>query len=227
MGSEWREAGETSGNAVLIDVFSDLVCPWCYIGIHRLARALRERPRLKPLRRWHPFMLSPDLPAAGIERGLYLTIRFGSRERAKQMLAVVEETAQRDGLPLNLGRIARTPNTLDAHRLVLLAETTGSGEKLVEALFAAYFVDGLDIGDHDLLTVLAAAAGVDPDQAKACLASDSGPDLARFQAEVLGHQLDLHAVPCFIFERRFVLAGAQEPVAFLPLLDLAAAGIAA
>ena len=214
---------------MLIDVFSDLVCPWCYIGIHRLARALKERPRLRPQRRWHPFLLSPDLPDAGIDRALYLTIRFGSRERARQMLAVVEETAQRDGLPLNLARIARTPNTLQAHRLVLLAETTGNGEKLVEALFAAYFVDGLDIGDPDLLMVLAAAAGVDPQHAKTCLAQNGHQDLATFQAEVMSHQLDLHAVPCFIFERRFVLAGAQEPVAFLPLLDLAAdeAGIAA
>ena len=214
---------------MLIDVFSDLVCPWCYIGIHRLTRALTERPRLRLERRWHPFMLSPDLPAAGIDRALYLTIRFGSRERARQMLAVVEETARRDGLPLNLHRITRTPNTLDAHRLVLLAESVGFGNALVDALFAAYFVDGLDIGDHDLLAELAAEAGVDPEQARACLASSGDADLARFQAEVMGHQLDLHAVPCFIFERRFVLAGAQESLAFLPLLDLAAgdAGLAA
>ncbi|MEI6558930.1 MAG: DsbA family oxidoreductase [Rhodospirillaceae bacterium] len=214
---------------MLIDVFSDLVCPWCYIGIHRLGRALKERPRLQARRRWHPFLLSPDLPAGGIDRALYLTIRFGSRQRARQMLAVVEDTALRDGLPLNLQRITRTPNTLDAHRLVLLAETIGASDTLIETLFAAYFVDGLDIGDRDLLLVLAAAAGIDPDQARACLARDGYPELTRFQAEVLGHQLDLHAVPCFIFERRFVLAGAQEPVAFLPLLDLAAgdAGMAA
>ena len=216
---------------MLIDVFSDLVCPWCYVGIHRLARALNERPNLRSRirRRWHPFLLSPDLPAGGIDRALYLSIRFGSRERARQMLAVVEDTAERDGLPLNLHQITRAPNTLDAHRLVLLAESVGTGEKLVEALFSAYFVEGHDIGDRDLLLTLAAAAGVDLDQAKARLAQDGNRDIAEFQAEAMGHQLDLHAVPCFIFERRYVLAGAQEPVAFLPLLDLAAneAGIAA
>ena len=216
---------------MLLDVFSDLVCPWCYIGINRLARALKERPRLglRLRRRWHPFLLSPDLPPGGIERALYLTIRFGNRERARQMMAVAEEAAQRDGLPLNLGRLTRTPNTLDAHRLVLLAEEAGVGDQLVDALFAAYFVDGLDIGDHELLAGLTTAAGVDPDRVRACLSTDGGEDLARFQAEAIGHQLDLHAVPCFIFERRFVLAGAQEPVAFLPLLDLAAteAGLAA
>ena len=214
---------------MLLDVFSDLVCPWCYIGINRLARALEERPRLRLRRRWHPFLLSPDLPPGGIERALYLTIRFGSRDRARQMMAVAEEAAQRDGLPLNLDGITRTPNSLDAHRLVLLAEAVGVGEQLVAALFAAYFVDGHDIGDHELLAELAAAVGVDPDRTRACLAADGGEDLARFQAEANGHQLDLHAVPCFVFERRFVLAGAQEPVAFLPLLDLAAteAGLAA
>ncbi len=207
---------------MLIDVFSDLICPWCYIGIHRLSRALAERPRLKPAWRWHPFLLSPDLPEAGIDRAQYLTARFGTRERAKQMLAVVEEAARCDGLPLNLNGITRTPNTLAAHRLVLLAETIGAGEQLVDALFTAYFADGFDIGDHDLLLALATGIGVDPDQTTACLARNGRQDLARFQAEVQGYQLDLHAVPCFIFERRFVLAGAQEPSAFLPLLDIAA-----
>ncbi len=214
---------------MLIDIFSDLVCPWCYIGVNRLARALGERPKLRPQQFWHPFLLSPNLPVAGIDSALYHTIRFGSRERARKMMAVVEETAERDGLPLNLERISRTPNTLTAHRLVLLAETTDHGETLIQALFSAYFVDGLDIGDPGVLLALAEAAGLDPEQSKACLAGDGRQDLARFQAEVHGHQLDLHAVPCFIFERRFVLAGAQEPVAFLPLLDLAAGdtGIAA
>jgi len=214
---------------MLIDVYSDLVCPWCYIGIHRLARALAERPRLRPQRQWHPFLLNADLPRTGIDRALYLAIRFGSRDRARQVLAVVEETARRDGLPLNFTRITRTPNTLDAHRLVMLAQTAGQGERLVEALFSAYFVDGLDIGDRDLLTVLAAGAGIDPDLARRTLESDGEPDLEQFRTEALLHQLDMHAVPCFIFDKRFVLAGAQEPVAFLPLLDLAAdeAGIAA
>jgi predicted DsbA family dithiol-disulfide isomerase len=180
-------------------------------------------------RRWHPFLLNPDLPRGGIDRSLYLTIRFGGRERARQMLMVADDTARRDGLPLNHGRITRTPNTLAAHRLVELASETGAGDRLTVALFGAYFVDGLDIGDPEVLLALATAAGVEPERAAACLASDGAADQTRFQAEVLSHQLDLHAVPCFIFDRRFVLAGAQEHQAFLPLLDLAAAepGIAA
>jgi predicted DsbA family dithiol-disulfide isomerase len=230
---------------MLIDVFSDLVCPWCYIGNHRLSQALAERPRLRATRRWHPFLLNPDLPRRGIDRNLYLAIRFGSRERARQVQAVVEETARRDGLPLNLNRILRTPNTLNAHRLVALAAETDAAERpadrppepsaappadrLTGALFAAYFVDGLDIGDPEVLLALATAAGLDPDRARACLKSDGDKDLALFQAETQSHQFDLHAVPCFIFDRRFVLAGAQEPAAFLPLLDLAVAdaGLAA
>ena len=158
---------------------------------------------------------------------MYLAIRFGGRERARQAQAVIEETARRDGLPLHLDRIARTPNTLDAHRLVALAAETGSGDhqddRLTAALFAAYFVNGLDIGDREVLLALATTAGLDPDRVRACLYGDGEKDLARFQGDVLSHHLDLHALPCFIFDRRFVLAGAQEPVAFLPLLDLAIA----
>lgn len=214
---------------MLIDVFADLVCPWCYIGNHRLSRALAERPRVKPERRWHPFQLNPDLPPGGIDRTLYLAIRFGSRERARQVLAVVEETARRDGLPLNMARVTRTPNTLDAHRMVLLAETVGLGERMMQTLYAAYFTEGLDIGDRDLVVELAAGLGLEREVCREALASDGAADQARFQAEILSYQLDLHAVPCFIFDRRYVLAGAQEPVAFLPLLDLAGddAGIAA
>lgn len=209
---------------MLIDVFADLVCPWCYIGANRLARALAERPGVRPERRWHPFLLNPDLPPGGIDRSLYLAIRFGSRERARQVLAVVEETARRDGLPLNLNRITRTPNTIDAHRLVLLAESIGQGESLVAALYTAYFVDGLDIGDREMLIDMASTLGLGAEACRAALAGDGAEDQSRFQADVLSYQLDLHAVPCFIFDRRYVLAGAQEPVAFLPLLDLAADG---
>ena len=215
--------------AMLIEIFSDLVCPWCYIGINRLARAATERPKVVIERHWHPFLLNPDLPPNGIERSLYLNIRYGGRERARQMLMVAEETARRDGLPLNHARITRTPNTLRAHRLVALASESGAGDRLTDALFAAYFVDGLDIGDPDVLLDLAAANGLDPRLASICLGEQGDRDQVRFQAQVLSHQLDLHAVPCFIFDRRFVLAGAQEPQAFLPLLDLAAteSGIAA
>ncbi len=214
---------------MLIDIFSDLVCPWCYIGNHRLSRALAERPRLRVTRRWHPFLINPELPRRGIDRSLYLAIRFGNRDRARQVQAVVEETARRDGLTLNLHRITRTPNTLDAHRLLALAAETETSvaARLTAALFAAYFVDGLDIGDPSVLLTLATAAGVDSDRTRACLDSNGEEELALFQANVLSHQLDLYAVPCFIFDRRFVLAGAQEPAAFLPLLDLAVANTSA
>ena len=214
---------------MLIDVFSDLICPWCYIGFHRLGRALAQRPRLRPVRRWRPFMLNPDLPSFGIDRNLYLTLRFGNRERARQAMGAVEDAARRDGLPLNLRRITRTPNTLDAHRLVLLAQASGVAEALTEALFAAYFVEGLDIGDRAVLLEHALAVGISAELVFATLERDGRDEIALFQTEILNYQLDLHAVPCFIFGGRFVLAGAQEPVAFLPLLDLAASesGLAA
>ena len=210
-----------------IDVFSDLVCPWCYIGNHRLSRALAERPHARVTRRWHPFPLNPDLPRHGMNSGLYMALRFGSRDRARQAQAVVEDAARRDGIPLDLTRITHTPNTLDAHRLLAFSaeNETGIGtectDRLTGLLFAAYFVQGLDIGAQDTLLSLAEQAGLDADRARIHLGGDPERDLALFLANISAYQLDLHAVPCFIFDRRFVLAGAQETAAFLPLLDLA------
>jgi predicted DsbA family dithiol-disulfide isomerase len=158
---------------------------------------------------------------------LYMALRFGSRDRARQAQAVVEDTAKRDGLPLDLKRITHTPNTLDAHRLLAFSAESETGigtertERLTGLLFAAYFVQGLDIGAQDTLLSLAEQAGLDPNRARLHLEADPERDLALFLANISSYQLDLHAVPCFIFDRRFVLAGAQETTAFLPLLDLA------
>jgi predicted DsbA family dithiol-disulfide isomerase len=207
---------------MIIDVFLDLVCPWCYLGTRRLYRALAERPRLRPELHWHPFLLNPDLPAEGIEHSLYLAIRFGGMARARQALGVIEETARRDGTALDLNRITHTPNTIQAHRLVALAGGHGVASRLVEDLFAAYFVEGRDIGDRAVLGELACAVGLAPELVRECLEREHERDSSLFRTDLLAQQLDLHAVPCFLFQRRYVLAGAQEPVAFLPLLDIAA-----
>ena len=133
---------------------------------------------------------------------------------------MVEETAERDGLPLALGRIRRTPNSFDAHRLIRIAERHGQGDAMAEALFHAYFVEGLDIGDRDTLVATAAALGFDAQDIRGALASDAEAT-AVFAADAQARQLGLQAVPCYIFNRRYALSGAQEPASFLPLLDLA------
>lgn len=205
---------------MLIETYADLICPWCYIGKRRLARALAERPRLQADIRWQPFQLNPDMPPGGMDRGSYLAAKFGGAERARQVHLVVEETAARDGLPLRLDRLRRTPNSFDAHRLVRLAARRGVADAMADALFNAYFVEGLDIGDRDTLAATASGLGFDFQEIKRLLATDAEV-AAVFNADAAARQLGLQAVPCFIFNRRFALSGAQEPASFLPLLDLA------
>lgn len=204
---------------MLIEFYADLICPWCYIGWRRLRRAVAERPAVKPDIRWQPFQLNPDMPAGGMDRQLYLHAKFGSRERARQIYGVVEETARRDGLILNLGRIRRTPSTFDAHRLVRWAESQGDAAPLVEALFAAYFSDGADLSNADTLAEAAVSAGFNRAGARSLLAGTDEAATVR-AADAVARQLGLHAVPCFVFDRRYALSGAQEPSSLLPLLDL-------
>lgn len=205
---------------MLIETFADLTCPWCYIGRHRLLRALAERPRVRPEVRWQPFQLNPDLPRGGMERDAYMAAKFGGPERARQIHSVIEDTADRDGLELNFGRIRRMPSTFDAHRLIRMAGRRGPSGAMVDALFHAYFVEGLDIGDIDTLAATAGRIGLDDAEIRAQLLSDAEVSNVR-SADTLARQLTLQAVPCFVFNRRYALSGAQEPASFLPLLDLA------
>ncbi|OYD85488.1 DsbA family oxidoreductase [Azospirillum brasilense] len=204
---------------MLIETYADLICPWCYIGKRRLARALADRPRVQVELRWQPFQLNPDMAPGGMERSAYLAAKFGGTERARQIHLVVEETAERDGLPLRLDRIRRTPNSFDGHRLIRIAARHGLGDRMADALFHAYFVDGLDIGDRDTLAATAAGLGFDFADIKTLLNSDAETS-AVFNADATARQLGLQAVPCYIFNRRYALSGAQEPASFLPLLDL-------
>jgi predicted DsbA family dithiol-disulfide isomerase len=206
---------------MIVEIYADLICPWCYIGKHRLERALADRPRLPMERRWQPFELNPDMPPGGMDRATYLNAKFGGFERARQVYSVIEETAARDNIPLHLGRLRRTPNTLNAHRLVRFAQRFGAADTLTGLLFDAYFVEGLDIGERDVLLTTGVAAGLDRAEMAAFLSSDA--DIAGIRTtETLARQIGIQAVPCFIFNRRYALAGAQEPDAFIPLLDLAA-----
>lgn len=205
---------------MLVEIFSDLVCPWCYIGKRRFERALDQRPGIILQKRWQPFELNPDLPAAGMDRMAYLAAKFGGLERARQVYGVIEETAARDGITLSPGRIRRTPNTLDAHRLVRYAMRGGTADRLVDLLFEAYFVEGLDLGDREVLAAKAKQAGLDEAEARRFLERDDETMAVR-AIEAGARQMGIQAVPCFVFNRRYALSGAQEPTTFLPLLDLA------
>jgi predicted DsbA family dithiol-disulfide isomerase len=122
-----------------IDVISDTICPWCYIGKRRLERALAEHPELDPEIVWHPFQLNPDMPPEGMDRDMYLQVKFGGPTRAKEVYRVIAQAASSEALNFKLDKIGRTPSTLDSHRLVHFAALKGAQQAVVEGLFKAYF----------------------------------------------------------------------------------------
>ena len=207
--------------AFTIDVVSDVVCPWCYIGKRRLATALArvgaEWPGVDFQVSWHPFELNPDLAAAGIDRQRYLADKFGGAERVAAIEARVVAAGATVGIPFAFASIGRQPNTLDAHRLVHWAQRQGAADALVEALFRAYFVDGRFIGDPEVLADVAAAAGYERAAARAMLAGDAGiAEVRALEARI--RELGVDSVPFFIFDSRSAVAGAQEPDALADVL---------
>jgi predicted DsbA family dithiol-disulfide isomerase len=206
-----------------IDIFFDLVCPWCFIGKHRMDRALAGRPGLRVEFRWQPFQLNPSMPAAGMNRRDYLSAKFGGSGRAAQIHAMVAETAERDGLAFELDAIRRTPNTLDAHRLARYAARHGCDPAIAaEAIFCAYFQQGRDIGDRGVLADIAGELSLDRQDAARHL--DGRGDINHVRAaDAAARRMGIQAVPCFVFDRRYALSGAQEPESFFPMFDLAGA----
>ena len=215
-------------DAIVVDVISDVVCPWCYIGKRRLEAAiaqLRESdPDLPFAIRWHPFQLNPDLPAEGVDRKSYLEAKFGGPDRAKQICARVTAAGRTVDIPFAFDAIARQPNTLDAHRLVAWAQSRREGDPdaLVEGLFRANFIEGRYVGDPDELASIAVAAGYDPDDARAFLASDDMRD-AVAQADARAREMGIGGVPFFIFDGKTAVSGAQEPATIVEAIRRARA----
>src|ERR1700722_7001162 len=145
-----------------IEIVHDLVCPWCYLGVRRLLRTLRRRPDIAFELIWRPFLLNPDMPRAGMARPDYVVRKFGGEDRARRLYATISETGRGEGLEFRFDQIRRTPSSIDAHRLVRYAAGYGWADSMVEALFAAHFTDGHDIGDHGVLIAAALACGMDP-----------------------------------------------------------------
>lgn len=211
---------------ITLDIFSDPVCPWCYIGKARLDRALERRPD-HPFRiEWHPFQLNPDMPAGGMDRVEYLQAKFGGTDGVLRAYGPVVAAAEEAGLVLNLGAIARTPNTLDAHRLIHWAGLEGRQTPVVSALFRAYFVEGRDIGDAAVLAEVGAGAGLDRAMLDRLLASDADrAEVAARDAHARGR--GIRAVPTFIVGGRHAVEGAQPPELWEQVIDeLAADGTA-
>jgi predicted DsbA family dithiol-disulfide isomerase len=204
-----------------IDVVSDVICPWCFIGKRRLERALALRPDLTASLSWRPFELNPGLPTEGIPREVYLSARFGSYRGPERLYAAVSAAGCAEGIEFALERIRRTPNTLRAHRLIQLAGGKGNAEQVVEALFQAYFVEGLDIGQIEVLAELAARVGLDQAETREYLMGDAGTLEVRTE-ELRARRLGIHAVPYFVLEHGYAISGAQDPEMFLPIFDVVA-----
>lgn len=204
---------------VRIDLFSDVICPWCFIGKRRLEKAIAARPDQTVDIQWRAFQLNPDMPRDGMLRQHYVEAKFGGPERAQQIYANIAEAGRTVGLDFAFEKIGRTPNTVKAHRMIYWATHQGLADPLVENLFRAYFFDGRDIGSVDVLTEVAAETGLDGAVAGEYLASEDG--LNEVAAETrYAYENGITGVPCFIFNRRYAVAGAQEPEAFFPLFDL-------
>ena len=203
-----------------IEIVHDLVCPWCYLGVRRLIRTLRRRPDILFELTWRPFLLNPDMPRAGMSRPDYVVRKFGGEDRARRLYATITEVGRNEGVQFRFDRIRRTPSSVDAHRLVRYATRYGRADDMVEALFAAHFTDGYDLGDHEVLAAIAASFGMDPLTVRRFLASEEENEAVHAD-NLRAHRLGINGVPCFVLDGNHAIAGAQEPEVIERLLDIA------
>ncbi len=208
-----------------IDIFSDTICPWCFIGKRRLERALAERPQPDLTIHWRAFQLNPDMPAGGMDRSQYLELKFGGASNAEAIYAQVRAAGETEGIDFAFERMKRTPNTIDSHRLIRHAGQKASQgqarqDAVVQALFDAYFLRAEDIGDLDVLVAAAAEAGLDGEETRAFLAGDAEAEAVRAE-DRSARQAGISGVPCFLFNGQHALAGAHPPEVLHQLFDLA------
>jgi len=208
---------------LIIDVHADIACPWCYIGHQRLEQALAQRPDLDVVLRWRPFQLQPGLPTDGKDWRTFAREKFGGWEKAQQMFEHVRDAGSEDGLTFDFEAMEVAPNTTDAHQLMLWAEEQGAGIEMSERLYAAYFSEGENICDDDVLAACVADAGLDPDDAQEMLAGDDFKQ-AVVDAQKLARKRGVTGVPFHVFDERYAVSGAQPAEAFLEALDAAVGG---
>jgi predicted DsbA family dithiol-disulfide isomerase len=207
---------------VTIDFFADISCPWCHVGWASLKQAAAQRRgQIATQVAWRGFLLSPDTPPEGVDRRAYLTSKFAPEQLAAAHKAL-NEAAEAAGVELHLDAPARIPNTIDAHRVIHWASSQGVAEPAIDALFAAYWIEGRDISVHEELTRIAESIGMDPQEVAAQLATDED------RAEILNvhaaaHGIGVTGVPVAIFDRRIPVMGAQGAEVYLRALDTAAA----
>lgn len=203
---------------VKLDIISDPICPWCYIGKTLLDQAMAQRPDHPFEIEWHPFQLNPDMPAEGMDRRDYLETKFGGKEGAIRAYAPVLERAEAAGLTIDFAAIKRTPNTLDAHRLLHWAGIEGCQDRMAMALFQAYFNEGRDIGDTEVLADLADSLSLDGAMIQRLLATESDRDAIRAR-DTQFRQMGITGVPTFIVGGQHAVPGCQPADLWVKVID--------
>jgi predicted DsbA family dithiol-disulfide isomerase len=207
---------------IRIDVVSDIVCPWCFIGKRRLEKALTLVSEVPVEVHWRPYFLNDWIPPEGMSREQYLTTKFGSPERYQGIAQRVRAAAAEEVLDYAVDRISRQPNTRDAHRLIRWAEGIGKAADMKQRLMDLYFTDGADLSDRAVLVRAAADVGLDPEDVRTAL--DSDKDIAEIDQEVeAAKEAGIQGVPCFILDGKYAISGAQEPEALAQAIMQASA----
>ncbi len=210
-----------------IDVYSDVICPWCFIGKHRLEKALAlVEDRFEARVTWHPFVLNPDMPKEGLDRKQYRSAKFGSWENSLALDEQVKQAGEREGISFRHDLMEKTPNTYAAHKLILLAGSEGMQEKVADAVFNGYFVEGKDVGNRETLVEIAAAVGMDVEKVKNFLESEESTN-AISEAEAEARRLRINGVPNFIINDRVSFSGAQSVDTFIRAFEQATQDAAA
>lgn len=211
---------------IRIDVVSDVVCPWCFIGKRRLERALALRPDIPVEVYWHPYFLNDWIPPEGMSRAQYLTTKFGSPERYQGIAERVRAAAASEGLVYASEKMARQPNTLDCHRLIRWAGGIGKAAAMKQRLMDLYFTEGADLTNRAVLVQAAAEIGLDVEDVRAALDSDQDVAAVAQQAQQ-AKEAGIEGVPCFIFGGKFAVSGAQAPEYLAAAIERAAQAEAA
>lgn len=214
---------DTTKKTLEIDLFSDIACPWCYIGEGRLSQALEQRPDVEVRWFWHPFQLQPGMPREGRPWEEFIAEKFGDLERGRLMFENVASVGATDGIELRFDLMPKAPNTLDAHRLILFARQHGRAREMAQALFRGYFAEGADINDEETLIGLGRKVGLDAHDLRTFLRSEVGREeveVSQMEAEKNG----INGVPFYIFAERYAISGAQPVELFLQAIDKAVAG---
>tara|TARA_Y100001960_G_scaffold316645_2_gene383879 strand:+ start:89 stop:766 length:678 start_codon:yes stop_codon:yes gene_type:complete len=201
-----------------VDIISDTICPWCFVGKRRFESALAERPDIQVEVHWRTFQLNPEMPSEGIDRREYVNQKFGNEEKAHTVYDNIRKVGEIEGIHFDFEAIPRTPNTINSHRLIRWAGSAGFQDAVVECLFERYFIQGADISSQKELIDVARQVGMDADLVSGLFKLGEDIELVRNEDKA-ARAMGVNAVPCFVFAKKYVVFGAQEPDAFKELFN--------